>query len=137
MADETEALIERLIRDDSTAIEFYRPTFATPESVESVRFWVQHELDSIQRGFSSTDEAVKQLAVIASGLLARIGEATGGAGTPGAPGVPGTPGTPGATGPQGPKGDKGDPGESTGRQVYISVSDPGVAVEGDVWVKLR
>jgi hypothetical protein len=125
MADETEALIDRLLRNDTTSIEFYRPGFANPEDLESLRFWVKNELDSIQRGFSSTDEAVKQLATITSGLLARIGEATGGESAPG------------ATGPQGPQGPKGDPGESTGRQVYISVSDPGVAVEGDIWVKLR
>jgi hypothetical protein len=118
-----EDIVARLLREDSTSIEFYRPTFATPETVESVRFWVQNELDSIQRGFASTDEVVKLLAEVSKGATA-----------------PGTPGTPGAVGPQGPKGDKGDkgdPGTTTGRQVYVSVSDPGIAVEGDIWVKLR
>ena len=127
-----EDIVARLLREDSTSIEFYRPTFATPETVESVRFWVQNELDSIQRGFASTDEVVKLLAEVSNELISRLTDA----GTT----APGTPGTPGAVGPQGPKGDKGDkgdPGTTTGRQVYVSVSDPGIAVEGDIWVKLR
>ena len=125
MADSAEDIVASLLREDSTAIEFYRPTFATPQDVESIRFWVQNELDSIQRGFSSTDDVVKQLAEAISNLVDRI-VAEGGTGS---------------QGPKGDRGDKGDPGDdASGRQVYVSYNDPlaaGLAVEGDIWVKLR
>jgi hypothetical protein len=125
-----EDIVASLLREDSTSIEFYRPTFATPQDVESIRFWVQHELDSIQRGFASTDEVVKLLAEVSNELISRLTDATGGEGSQGIPGVPG---------PAGPQGEKGDPGDdASGRQVYVSSSDPAFSsVEGDIWIKLR
>src|SRR5210317_1311069 len=67
-------IVDRLLRNDTTAISLYRPGFATPEDIPSMRFWVQGELDSIQNGFSSTDEVVKLIAKVLGALLREIDE---------------------------------------------------------------
>jgi hypothetical protein len=95
--------IARLLRDDTSAIELYRADFATPQTLEAMRFWAQTELNRIQSGFSSTDDVVRLLAKALSEVIASIEE--GGSTEPGAPGAPGDPGEPGQPGPPGPPGD--------------------------------
>jgi hypothetical protein len=61
MADEA-AVIARLANDNVSAIELYRANFATPDDVPSMRFWIQSELDRIQRSVASTEEVLKVIA---------------------------------------------------------------------------
>lgn len=95
--------VEDLTSANNSAVVVYRATFATPQDIPSMRFWLQGELDRIQTGFFSTDEAVKTLADAVVAL-----EVEGG--TPGEAGPPGPQGLQGPPGPQGPAGPAGADG---------------------------
>lgn len=45
----------------NTAVEMYRASLATPETLDAMRFWVQNELKRIQQGFRSADERIRDL----------------------------------------------------------------------------
>ena len=130
MADSLDTLLTTLTnlqREGGSAIQLYRARYASPEDVESVRFWVQNELDKIQAGFSSADEVVT---ILAKGLQQVIGAldlspADGSSGSP----------LQGPEGPQGPPGPEGPPG--SGRQVYQQLDQPVGASEGDIWLQTR
>lgn len=100
--------VETLANPRNSAIQVYRAAFATPVSLEAMRFWLQGELDRIQADSLSTDEAIKALA---SAIV-------GG----------------GAEGPQGPAGVPGEAGaDGVGVTVYQQTSEPSGARPGDIW----
>lgn len=67
-----EDIIEDILRENYTAIQIYRPSFATPQNMDAMRFWVKKELDNIQASFSTTDEVVKQLATALDDVIVRV-----------------------------------------------------------------
>ena len=67
-----EDIVEDLLRENATAIQIYRPSFATPENIDAMRFWVKKELDNIQASFSDTDETFKQLAEALDDVIVRV-----------------------------------------------------------------
>ena len=124
MDDELQSILDTLAvlqNPNSSAIQLYRAKFATPETLEQARFWVQRELDDIQTGFASTDEVVRVLAGLIEKIVVGIGtEAEDG----------------GLQGPEGPQGPQGPPGEGSGSNVYTQVQQPSGS-EGDIWLKVR
>lgn len=84
MADRFDNALKSLARltTDQSAIQLYRANFATPESIEALRFWAQGEYDRIQAGFISTDEVVKLLAAVLSEVIDAIDEIDGGGTAP-------------------------------------------------------
>lgn len=106
--------LDKILNKDNSAIEVYKADFATPETFDAMRFWLQGELNRIQAGFISTDEVIKILA-------GAIGEPEDG-----------------AEGPQGPQGEQGEQGEpGRGIAVFKQPEEPSGALAGDVWFKTR
>jgi len=67
-----EDIVDNLLRENATAIQIYRPGFATPENVPEMRFWIKKELDNIQSSFSDTDAVVKELADAIDDVIVRV-----------------------------------------------------------------
>ena len=63
-----------LLSTDKAAIEVYIANFATPQTLEAMRFWVQGELNRVQKGFTSTDTVVKLIATVVRNIINGIGE---------------------------------------------------------------
>ncbi len=124
MDDELQSILDTLKvlqNPNSSAIQLYRAKFATPQTLEQARFWVQRELDDIQSGFASTDEVVRVLAGLIEKIVTGIStEAEEG----------------GLQGPAGPQGPQGPPGEGSSGKVYTQKQQP-AGNEGDVWLKVR
>lgn len=96
---------------NSTVVEMYRAALARPEDIPSMRFWVQNELQRIQKGFRSADERIRNIST---------GE--GGEGAEGPAGVPGEPGV-----------------DGRGIAVFQQVQQPNdtESAPGDVWFVMR
>lgn len=108
--------LARLNRENTSAIELYRADWATPETLEAMRFWAQGELNRIQSGFASTDEVIRTLSGILRDILSDLDA------------VEGTPG------PQGPSGPQGESGRVP--RVFEQPTDPAAQAEpGDFWIR--
>lgn len=101
-----------LANTQQNAIEVYKADFATPSELDAMRFWLQKELNRVQGGFISTDEAVK---ILASELLT-LSEG----------------GTQGPAGVRGRDGANGAAGRSV--TVYQQEAEPSGANPGDIWL---
>ena len=81
--------ISRLLNADSPAIELYRADYATPQTLEAMRFWAQGEYNRIQSGFASADAVVRLISGALQDVIQAIDGEIGGSGEQGPAGVQG------------------------------------------------